>query len=496
MRPRRPTRIVECMIEHIRPLAVAFAAVVSLAGLSACGGNGEGSPSADPIAPAGDSSAGSGAPAAVDERDGDDGCVAADPIGAAVGVPLRLDDGSALTGKGLGFCHYRPIAADADPYIAVDITLHDANPVHPEEGDAVAGIGEQAVWTGLELAVWNGEVGVTVSLLDGQPADPLAAATTIAALFLGDPGMPDSPAAASTTAGPAATGDERAPGPGTDAAGTDGADVGECPSNADVSGVWGAPAALDTSSAMTGAVGLVFCPYEEVIAPGTTDQFGTEIVTGDFFSITLSDQQMIDPSMGGDQVTGLGQQATWDGSTLAVWTGERGLLVDVTFPPEGREGLELAIALAGVTLGVDTTGAEVVAGSNTEGLSTDATGCPESADIGDAVGLDLELGLGAGADLTDPSGPSAYCPYQLAAPGNPYDFGVVVSIADDLAPVDPALPTEDLTEYFGIPATWQDAYHVVLLEDPEYGKVVVQITSNELDLDDREAAIAIAEAVL
>ena len=47
----------------------------------------------------------------------------------------------------------------------------------------------------------------------------------------------------------------------------------------------------------------------------------------------------------------------------------------------------------------------------------------------------------------------------------------------------------------GQPATWKDEYHVLLIEQPS-GDFVVQITSNDLDIDSREAAIALAEELL
>ena len=96
--------------------------------------------------------------------------------------------------------------------------------------------------------------------------------------------------------------------------------------------------------------------------------------------------------------------------------------------------------------------------------------------------------------MSNPDDFFVYCPYELA--DDPFSFGLVVSIQDELFPIDPALPSEDLSDYFGQPATWQEDYNVLLIEDPAYGDFVVQITSNELDIDSREAAIAVAEELL
>jgi hypothetical protein len=351
----------------------------------------------------------------------------------------------------------------------------------------VDGVGDAAVWNGAQLSVRDGERGVRVTNEHPPPGqDGRAVAIALAELALAtewSAGTPStgSPSTAAPAAEPSNTGDASA------------GEANDCPPADAVSGVWGAEMALDDESAMTGAVGLVFCPYEEVIAPGTTDQWGMEEL-GDFFSITFTDHNVGDPELnGGDPVEGIGEQANWSGSVLSVWTGERGIIVDVTFPPEGRDAFDVATALAELALGIDASEAQVASGSATP--TGGATVCPAPSDIAAALGLEgeLELGLGASTDTGAPGDYSLFCPYQMV--GDPYAFGLVVSVQAELFPIDPEEPSEDLTDYFGMPATWQDTFNVLLIEQPDVD-FVVQVTSNELDLDSREAAIAVAEALL
>jgi hypothetical protein len=485
---------------------LAVAALVALAG---CGG---GDDDTTPTAAAGeaagvgptDAADASTAPAASGSSEsGPAGCPTGAAVSAAYGLEMEFNTDFSITEDWLvdemggATCQYNQVLApdatdssglDAVAYIAT-IELMHSDPIPDAVGaEPVAGIGDAAVWNGAQLSVRAGDRGVRVTNQYPPPGqDGRAAAIALAGLALATEwsggAMAESPAATEPTA----------------AAGESASSSPDCPAADAVSAVWGAEVALDEEAATTGAVGLVFCPYEEVIAPGTTDQFGMEPL-GDFFSITFTDHNVGDPEVnGGESVEGVGEQAAWGGSQLGVWTGERGLIVDVTFPPEGGDGFEVAAALAGVALGIDTSGAQVVPGSATPsgdaGDGGDASGCYDPAEVASALGLEAELvlGLGASADTSNPDDFYVYCPYELA--DDPFSFGLVVSYQDELFPIDPDAPSEDLTEYFGQPATWQDKYHVLLIEDA-IGDFVVQITSNELDIDSREAAIAVAEQLL
>jgi hypothetical protein len=86
------------------------------------------------------------------------------------------------------------------------------------------------------------------------------------------------------------------------------AGLGDCPPAEAVSAVWGQTFELDDESAMTGAIGLVFCPYQEVIAPRTTDQWGLEPI-GEFFSITMTAQDTVIDDPMAERVEGLGERA-------------------------------------------------------------------------------------------------------------------------------------------------------------------------------------------
>jgi hypothetical protein len=489
--------------------------VAASIGLAGCGGGDDDAtpPAASEAADAVTTEAVNGSTAPVDAppvdggpvESGPGGCPTGAAVSAAYGLEMEFNTDFSITEEWLVdemggvICQYNEVLApgatdpsglDAVAYIAT-IELMRSDPIAEAVGaEPVEGVGEAAVWNGAQLSVRAGDRGVRVTNEFPPPGqDGRAAAIALAELALATDwsggSSPTPVAAAATDATDVAT-------DATDGAATDGS--ADCPPADAVSAVWGADMALDEESAMTGAIGLVFCPYEEVIAPGTTDQFGMEPL-GDFFSITLTDQNVVDPEFGGDPVEGIGEQASWGGSMLSVWTGERGLIVDVTFPPEGRDAFEVAAALAGVVLGTDTSGAQVATGSATGSDTGDASGCAPPADVAAVLGLEepLELGPGASADVSNPDDFYVYCPYQLA--GDPTSFSLVVSMQEELLPIDPAAPSEDLTDYFGQPATWQDEYRVLLIEDA-FSDFVVQITSNELDIDSREAAIAIAEELL
>lgn len=495
-------------------------ALAALLALAACGGGDDDATTGTPAAAGGESaSAGAvstdarnGSPASGESGPG--GCPTGPAVSAAYGLEMEFNTDFSITEDWLveemggATCQYNQVLApgatdpsglDAVAYIAT-IELMHSDPIAEAVGaDPVEGVGDAAVWNGAQLSVRAGDRGVRVTNQFPPPGqDGRAAAIALAELALAtdwEASASATPTGPTETAGGAtnsATGEE------SDAASA--AAATECPPADAVSSVWGTEVALDEETASTGAIGLVFCPYEEVIAPGTTDQWGMEPL-GDFFSITFTDQNVGDPDVnGGDPVEGIGEQANWNGSVLSVWTGEQGVIVDVTFPPDGGDAFEVAAALVGLALGIDTAGVQVTPGSGAPAGDTGASGgdvqCHEPAEVAEAIGLDAELalGLGASADMSNPDDFFVYCPYELA--DDPFSFGLVVSIQDELFPIDPALPSEDLSDYFGQPATWQEDYNVLLIEDPAYGDFVVQITSNELDIDSREAAIAVAEELL
>jgi len=122
-------------------------------------------------------------------------------------------------------------------------------------------------------------------------------------------------------------------------------DDATCPEAATLAPAYGGEVALDEASAMTGAVGLVFCPYNQVLAPGTTNElYGYEAIP-DSFSITFTDQD-ITAGAAGEPVEGLGEQAFWGGDELSVWTGERGIIVSMIDPPNDPKATAIALVQA------------------------------------------------------------------------------------------------------------------------------------------------------
>ncbi len=103
---------------------------------------------------------------------------------------------------------------------------------------------------------------------------------------------------------------------------------------------------------MSGAVGLLFCPYIEVVSPGTTNNFGMEPIPEEF-SLTFTNQNIaVDDGGGGEEVPGVGEAALWNEFTgLSVWTGQQGLIVSIVFPPPAGEAKTVAIAIAQHVLG-------------------------------------------------------------------------------------------------------------------------------------------------
>jgi hypothetical protein len=167
--------------------------------------------------------------------------------------------------------------------------------------------------------------------------------------------------AAGTAAVPSATA-ERAPGTAAPTDATDATDatdstaapapavdsiVTECPDVAEIAPIYGSELTFDDANATSGAIGLLFCPYTEVVAPGTTNNFGLEPIPEEF-SLTFTNQNIaVDDGGGGEEVPGLGEAALWNEFTgLSVWTGQQGLIVSIVFPPPGGDAKTVAIAIA------------------------------------------------------------------------------------------------------------------------------------------------------
>ena len=128
--------------------------------------------------------------------------------------------------------------------------------------------------------------------------------------------------------------------------------VTECPDVTELGPIYGSELTFDEANAMSGAVRLVFCPYIEVVPPGTTNNFGVEPVP-DEFSLTFTNQNIaVDDGGGGEEVPGVGQAALWNEFTgLSVWTGQQGLIVSIMFPPPAGDAKTVATAIAQHVLG-------------------------------------------------------------------------------------------------------------------------------------------------
>jgi hypothetical protein len=231
-----------------------------------------------------------------------------------------------------------------------------------------------------------------------------------------------------------------------------------------------------------------------VIAPGTTDQWGVEPI-GEFFSITMTDQDPVIADPTADQVHGLGERGTWypDAGELAVWSNDRGVIVSVPFTPDDVDAFELAAALAGLALGIDAAGASATPADPDDiaaAAAELAAGCPEPGEVGAAAGR--ELVLADGAIVQDGEG---LCPY-LSAGDDPYAFTVNIGLSrDDFYPIEPDEPTEDITGV-GESAVWQAGYHLLVVWTGE-GRVSVQVSGADLsDDDERAVAIAVAELLV
>ncbi len=128
--------------------------------------------------------------------------------------------------------------------------------------------------------------------------------------------------------------------------------VTECPDVTEIGPIYGSELTFDEANATSGAIGLLFCPYTEVVAPGTTNNFGVEPIP-DEFSLTFTNQNIaVDDGGGGEEVPGIGEAALWNEFTgLSVWTGQQGLIVSIAFPPPAGDAKTVAIAIAQHVLG-------------------------------------------------------------------------------------------------------------------------------------------------
>ena len=103
---------------------------------------------------------------------------------------MCIRDSISVTGDGLGNCLYSQVGAFSDDPppdpVLVWVSLQDVSPVQAAPGlDDVPGVGQAATWSGTELSVWTGELGIIVLFPGGTPpGDPLDAATKTATLFM------------------------------------------------------------------------------------------------------------------------------------------------------------------------------------------------------------------------------------------------------------------------------------------------------------------------
>ena len=125
-----------------------------------------------------------------------------------------------------------------------------------------------------------------------------------------------------------------------------GANGTECPEDAVIAGAYGGEVDLDENGSTTGAVGIIYCQYDQVLAPGTTDPTYGEPAYKDTFSITFSAFDTATGDNGEEAVDGVGERAFWGGNQLTVWTGDRSIIVSVIDPPNDPKATAIALAQA------------------------------------------------------------------------------------------------------------------------------------------------------
>ncbi len=176
-----------------------------------------------------------------------------------------------------------------------------------------------------------------------QPAAETAAAESATATGPAAAEATNDPEGAAPTDAPAVT---ATPAPAAEGI------VTECPDVTEIGPIYGSELTFDDANATSGAIGLLFCPYIEVVAPGTTNNFGMEPIP-DEFSLTFTNQNIaVDDGGGGEEVPGVGEAALWNEFTgLSVWTGQQGLIVSIVGEPPAGDAKTVAIAIAQHILG-------------------------------------------------------------------------------------------------------------------------------------------------
>ena len=185
----------------------------------------------------------------------------------------------------------------------------------------------------------------------GSDSEESTATESVAETAAADSATATGPAATATSAPDIAAPSNAPPATAAPAPSAEGV-VTECPDVTEIGPIYGSELTFDEANAMTGAIGLVFCPYIEVVAPGTTNNFGMEPIPEEF-SLTFTNQNIaVDDGGGGEVVSGVGEAALWNEFTgLSVWTGQQGLIVSIVFPPPAGDAKTVAIAIAKHVLG-------------------------------------------------------------------------------------------------------------------------------------------------
>lgn len=132
----------------------------------------------------------------------------------------------------------------------------------------------------------------------------------------------------------------------------------ECPPGPEIAAAYGATMVLSQQDAVTGAQGLLFCPYDEVVATSADTGATGSSLSARFMSITFTNLD-ITPfedelvAEGQVPVAGPGEVALWEGSLgeLWVWTGSNGFIVSIPIAPPSGDSLATALAVAELVIG-------------------------------------------------------------------------------------------------------------------------------------------------